>query len=380
LNKPGIVILRATPIHPDPRVEKIGRALAQAGYSIQALGWNRDGSLPVVEYSAGFPIQRLAINASPAQGLGNLPAHLRWQFALFTWLRRQRNSYQVLHACDFDTILPALWAQRLWGKKVIYDIFDFYADMLRATPRPIKSFLRRLDLAAIGRADALLLADDARYAQITGAKPRRSAVIYNSPEDITKNWNPTDPIAPKTDKDVSLRLAYIGLLQLERGLLPLLKVLSDHPEWHLDLAGSGAEAMQIAEKARVLRNVTFHGKVPYDRALALSAAVDVLPAFYDPAIPNHRFASPNKLFEGMMLAKPLVAAHGTSFDRILIQEHCGLVVDYGNCEQLAAALKRLEDPDLRQRLGTNARHAYDTSYGWKKMVERLLDIYQAVIA
>jgi glycosyltransferase involved in cell wall biosynthesis len=131
--------------------------------------------------------------------------------------------------------------------------------------------------------------------------------------------------------------------------------------------------------AQSLPNVTWHGRVPYDQALALNAAADVLPAFYDPAIPNHRFASPNKLFEGMMLAKPVIAAQGTNFDRILIQENCGLVVEYGQLEQIEAGLKRLEDHSLRQRLGNNARLAYETTYGWDRMVERLLDIYRAVI-
>ena len=284
----------------------------------------------------------------------------------------------MIHACDFDTILPALWARTLWGKKVIYDIFDFYADMLRATPRPLQGIVRRLDLSAIGRADALLLADEARYAQIAGAKPRRSAVIYNSPEDINPNWDESAPISPPIDPHQSLRLAYVGLLQVERGLIPLLEVLADHPEWRLDLAGSGAEEDQIVGMSRNLPNVTWHGRVPYDQALALNAAADVLPAFYDPAIPNHRFASPNKLFEGMMLAKPVLAAQGTNFDRILIEENCGLVVEYGSREGIAGALKRLEDRSLRQCLGNNARRAYETTYGWDRMVERLLDIYRAV--
>ncbi len=359
-------------------MEKIGRALTRAGYSVRALGWDRSAGLPANERNAGFLLQRLTVKAPAAQGLGNLPAQLRWQAALFNWLRRERNSYQVIHACDFDTILPALWARTLWGKKVIYDIFDFYADMLRATPRLLQALVRRLDLAVIGQADALLLADDARFAQIAGARARRSAVIYNSPEDINQNWNEAAPVSLQHNQ--SLRLSYVGLLQVERGLIPLLEVLADHPEWGLDLAGSGAEENQIVGMARSLPNVTWHGQVPYDRALALNAAADVLPAFYDPAIPNHRFASPNKLFEGMMLAKPVIAAQGTNFDRILTKENCGLVVEYGSREQIAAALKRLEERSLRQCLGNNARRAYETTYGWDRMVERLLDIYRAVMA
>jgi len=95
--------------------------------------------------------------------------------------------------------------------------------MLRATPRPVRAALRRMEIAAINAADALLLADEARYAQIAGARPRRSAVIYNAPEDQTPTPEPADA------RPWKLRLAYVGLLQVERGLLPLLEVLAQHP-------------------------------------------------------------------------------------------------------------------------------------------------------
>lgn len=373
VNPCSIVILRATPIQPDPRVEKIGRALQQGGYKVRALGWDRAGDLPTQESGAGFPLERLAVRAPWARGLGNLPALLRWQLALLGWLGRERAHYDILHACDFDTVLPALWARRLWGKRVVYDIFDFYADMLRATPNPVRQVLRRLELAAIGQADALLLADPARFAQIAGAHPRRSAVIYNTPEDL-----PAPPTAPAAAHGSRLRLAYVGLLQVERGLPLLLEVLGEHPEWQLDLAGTGGESAQLAQQAARLPNVTWHGRVPYARALALNAAADVLPALYDPAIPNHRYASPNKLFEGMLLGKPVIAARGTNFDRVVLQEDCGLVVEYGNRAQLAAALSRLEDPLLRQQQGAHARQAYDTRYGWPRMTARLLEIYHQV--
>jgi glycosyltransferase involved in cell wall biosynthesis len=369
----NVLILRATPIHPDPRVEKVGRALLQAGYSVQALGWERAGNLPAQDTSAGFPIRRLSVPARPQRGLRNAPALGRWQAAALNWLGQHRREYDLIHACDFDTVAPALWARRLWGKKVVYDIFDFYTDMLRATPGPVKSALRVLDLGAISQADAVILADEARRSQIAGSHPRRLAVIYNSPEDRLAALQAV-PLAARNPA-VRLRLAYAGLLQVERGLLPLLEVLSAHPEWTLDLAGEGAERGLILAQARALKNVTYRGILPYPAALELNYAADVLPAFYDPAIPNHRYASPNKLFEGMMLGRPLLAGRGAGFDRLVDELACGLVVDYGSPEQIAGALRTLEDPALRQRLGQNGRRAYDQTYSWSRMAERLVKLY-----
>ena len=375
--KPRLVICRSNPISPDPRVEKEARTLAQAGYQVSLLGWDRTAALPQQELLDGIPCQRLAIRAEYASGMHNLPDLLCWQWGLLKWLISQRREYDLIHACDFDTVLPALVCQRLYRKKIIYDIFDFYADHLRATPDWIKNAIRNADLRAIDRAEAVILADESRWEQISGSNPRLSAVIYNTPEDTDPKIAAESPM-PSLDR---LQIAYIGLLQVERGLLELLAVLRGHPEWGLDLAGFGGDESRLLEAARDLPNVRWHGRLPYTRAIQISAGADILIATYDPAIRNHRYSSPNKVFEAMLLGKPVIVAQDTNMDRIIRQADCGIVIPYGDIPALEAALHRLQqDLDLRLRLGRNARQAYDTSYSWKIMQHRLLELYQRVAA
>ena len=157
-------------------------------------------------------------------------------------------------------------------------------------------------------------------------------------------------------------------------------MLACHPEWRLDLAGEGAERGLVLERAAGLPNVIYHGVLPYAEALAMSYAADVLPAFYDPSIPNHRYASPNKLYEGMMLGRPVLAARHTGFDRLVAELDCGLVMEYGNKSQIEAALRSLEEPALRLRLGENGRRAYDQIYAWPRMAQRLVDLYAGLEA
>jgi glycosyltransferase involved in cell wall biosynthesis len=376
-----VLVCRSNPVAPDPRVEKIAQTLAQAGYPVRILGWDRSAALPILDQIGDISLTRLPIRAEYARGVGNFPALLRWQWGLLGWLVRHRRDYDLIHACDFDTVLPALLCRSMFGKRVIYDIFDFYADHLRATPTRLKRLIRALDLRLIGWADALILVDDARWTQIEGAHPRRSAVIYNSPADVypalqAADWQ-SDVPPPSGSR---LRLAYIGLLQMERGLFELLAVLQKHPEWSLDLAGFGGDEAAIQEKCAALPNVRWLGRVPYDRALQLSYAADALIATYDPAIPNHRYSSPNKVFEAMMLGKPIIVADQTNMDSTISSAECGLVVPYGDVPALEAALARLaNDPALRRRLGENARCAYEASYSWPIMQSRLLALYAAVI-
>jgi glycosyltransferase involved in cell wall biosynthesis len=315
---------------------------------------------------------RLAIRSEYAKGIRNFPQLLRWQWGLWRWLLANRNEYDFIHACDFDTVLPALWCQFFHGKPVIYDIFDFYADHLRATPELIKKIIRWTDYRAINMVQAVILVDDARRQQISGSRPRKLEIIYNSPQDIWESVQTEN--RPKNSK---LHIAYIGLLQIERGLLEVLELLKNHPEWSLSLAGFGGDAERIERISSGLTNVTNYGRVDYVKALQLSKAADVLFATYDPVIPNHRYSSPNKLFEAMMLSKPIIVAENTNMDRIVQENNCGLVVPYGNLEKLETAFQELEnDPDRRAQLGAAARRAYDYHYGWPQMKQRLQQLYQ----
>jgi glycosyltransferase involved in cell wall biosynthesis len=339
---------------------------------VTLVGWNMAGDLPGFSQVEGFDCYRLDVPARFGRGMVNMFHQLCWQVALLGWLARHRREYQIIHACDFDTVLAGLCCKALFRKKVVYDIFDFYADMLRATPAAVKRAIRWLDLRAINAAEALILADEARFQQINGAHPRRSAVVYNAVEDSTPGDIATTPSG-------GLRLAYFGNLQVERGLLELLEVMSKHPEWRLEMGGFGGDEAMIRAKAIELANVSWHGLVPYERVLEISRGVDILVATYDPAIPNNRYASPNKLFEAMLLGKPIVVAQDTNMDRIVHKAGCGMVVPYGNAVKLAEALQTLQDdPDLRSQLGSNARHAFETTYNWQAMEKRLLQLYASL--
>ncbi|GIV64159.1 MAG: hypothetical protein KatS3mg045_1498 [Bellilinea sp.] len=109
----NVLILRSNPIAPDPRVEKIARALCQQGWRVEVLGWDRTACClpqlrPILVWFTDLPIR-----ARFGSGLGNLPQLLRWQIGLVSLAGSSwQKDFQAVHACDFDTVLPALldWA------------------------------------------------------------------------------------------------------------------------------------------------------------------------------------------------------------------------------------------------------------------------------
>jgi glycosyltransferase involved in cell wall biosynthesis len=369
-----ILFCRATPLAPEPRIYRMAQTLINSGYSITVLGWDMTGEYPLSETWQSVRVLRLRLPVRLGRGLANVRHQLRWQMSLLRWLTAHQREYDLIHACDFDTILPALLARALFRKQVIYDIFDFYADMLRLTPVALKRMIRRIDLWAIGRADGVILADEARQAQIAGALPRRISIVYNTPDEASAGLASLNDTAEFRE---GLQLVYVGLLQRERGLFQILEAMKGHPQWRLDLAGYGPEADMLASHASTMENVTWHGRVDHHTAQALNARADVMVATFDPALPNHRYSSSNKLFEAMLLGKPIIVARETNMDHLVETHQCGLVIPYGDQQALVGALGKLEaDPILRQTLGKNARLAYETTFNWQIMQTRLLGLYK----
>ena len=366
----SVLFLRSNPVAPDPRVAKEAQALADAGYKVGVVAWDRTGELPKVEETPFGLVERLPIKGSFRSGLANLLPLVRFNLALLWHLIKRRSTYDAIHACDFDTVLPALVAAKLLGKKVVYDVFDFYADMLRATPGWIKSIIKKVDLRLMGWVDAVILADESRVKQIQGARPKRLTFIYNSP--------PIEDPFPLPPAPPPLRIAYVGLLQKERGILQVIELLRRNPEWELDLGGFGGDEEEIRRAVADLPNVRYHGRVPYEKALELMSNAHLLFATYDPSIPNHRYSSANKLFEAMAIGRPIVVARDTGMDQLVQQYALGFVVEYGNLAALEDAFARVASWDLQrfEEFSQKAQEVYVTRFAWRIMKERLIALYR----
>ncbi|MCW1311534.1 MAG: glycosyltransferase family 4 protein [Candidatus Rehaiarchaeum fermentans] len=370
-DKGSVVILRSNPIAPDPRVEKEAISLSNNGYEVSILCWDRENKFPSVEEKEFGTIYRLQIPAKFGTGIKNITHLIRWQFGLLKWLCKNRKSYYLIHACDFDTVIPALVCKLFFKKRVIYDIFDFYADMLRNVPNTLKKLIRFIDLKLINHVDAVILADESRIIQIKGSQPKRVIVVYNAPR------NDFDCKNNISNKSKSLTVGYIGLLQKERGIFEMINVISKHEEWKLVIGGFGSDEEYVKSMCTRLKNAEFVGRVPYDETLKIYCGSDVLFATYDPRIPNHRYSSANKLFEAMMLGKPIIVAKNTGMDNLVKKYNLGYVVDYGDEYQLENALSEIYNWSSEKRLdfAKRVKDVYLKEFSWANMEKRLLNLY-----
>ena len=169
-----LILTRGCEVSPDVRVEKIAETLSSLGHSVSVLAWNRGDKLPERESTSFGEIRRFRIRAGYGSGVWLLPKMLWFWLVLFASLLKER--FDAVHACDFDTLPPALLAAKLKGKKVVYDIFDFYAEG-GSVPRALRPVIRFSEKLLMRLADSVIVVDEVRLPYLPDGVRARAEIV-----------------------------------------------------------------------------------------------------------------------------------------------------------------------------------------------------------
>ena len=376
-----ILLLRTNSCAPDPRVEKeVNSLISRGDYTVQILCWDRDGrrgNFPEsLTLSNGMvPILRFGIPASWGGGMrANFLPMLKFEWKLFWWLLIHGREYDTIHACDLLTGLPALVPCRLLRKKLVYDIFDYYA-ATQSGPEWILKLFRTIENAVISFADATIICSEKRKEQIAGSRPKMLTVLHNAPSEKQVQLA-AGGAAPIQGEGNRVRVVYVGNLVEDRFVLNALSCAEKMPEVEFHIGGFGVLKDKIEKLATERDNIYFYGRLPYRDALALERQCHIMLALYDPAVPNHAYAAPNKFYEALALGKPLVMLRGTGMADIVEGEDLGVV-----CEATAQGLhdgfrRLLQRKNEWDAIAERMRMMFREGYRWEMMEQRLLALYE----
>lgn len=363
-----IAFIRGTGIFDDSRSTKEIMALAEAGYRIEVLGWDRHGNAAercaeaFIAVSEKVNFSFFCVRAENGIGIKNIDKMVGWIRWIGKTLKRIDNLHAV-HACDLDAGIAARWFCKSHGVKLVYDIFDYYIDC-HHIPAGLSNIVERMEIKTIDFADATIICTDERKEQISKATPQKVIVIHNSP-DIDQC------LACEEDIDY----VYCGAMSNRRLVSEILEEYENNPELKLSFAGYGPYAQKAEHLAEKYDNFVFWGPIPYSKVLSLEARSRVLSAIYEPTIRNHRLCAPNKFYEALALGKPIIVCEGTGIDRIVQENNIGYVINYDVGQFYKAMHKLLSDPALRSQMGARSRKLYEEKYSWVQMKKILLDMY-----
>jgi len=173
---------------------------------------------------------------------------------------------------------------------------------------------------------------------------------------------------------------FVGRLSFEKGLDNLIEafagVLRHYPKTRLVLVGDGPEKESLAHRLASLnleKHVIMTGSRPYSEViqwLALST-VFVLPSRFE--------CMSYTLLEAMAIGLPCIASRVGGNADLIEDGKTGLMVEPGDVDGLAQALRRLlGDADLQKRLGRSA-HVKVQQFSAEKMREKTVQVYQQVL-
>jgi glycosyltransferase involved in cell wall biosynthesis len=404
--------------------EALARALGQRGVRVVVVTPNY-GAAPLEERD-GFRVRRFPfpIKRPPGRTVLSPRVLLNPLFAVWAglWLARvvRAERASVLHVQNKHMLLPGIIARALTGVPLVLTLRD--GSLIDAAPiclhhgdrRPAdcgvrklwrecsaeyytlymrgrrarlltklaflagwldacfkQRFLRRLD-ALVGVSDGIL-AIYRRSGLLEGV--RRVRTIYTVPPSL-----PVASSAGGAERRRSLGLEgrrvvlYVGKFSPGKGTRDLVVAAARVVETIADaifvFVGDGP--MELPAVPWVLRL----GPLANPEVLALYAAVDVV------VVPSLIPESLSRvILEAMTAGRPVIGTRVGGTPELVEDEVTGLLVERGDVDGLARAIVRLlDDAGLRERLGERARRHVEERFDPKASVDRLVALYDEVLA
>ena len=279
---------------------------------------------------------------------------------------------EVFHFHDPEFLIYGLKLQRK-GKKVIYDVHEDVPKQILSkgyiSPffRKILSFIfSGIEKYVSSRLMAIITVTptiNARFSKIN----KKSVNINNYP--VIEGGK----INPYKNRN---GICYIGSISPIRGVREIIQSLGS-VNCILHLAGSFSSDL-FKEELMAHKNwskVKYYGLM--DSKMALEITKNTLFGFvtFLPE-PNHLDAQPNKMFEYMAAAIPVIASNFPLWKEIIEGNNCGICVNPLDPSEISNAIELLVDnPDIAETMGKNGYRAVVEKYNWEFERKKLLDLY-----
>jgi glycosyltransferase involved in cell wall biosynthesis len=383
-----------------------------AGYTVRtqeiAVAQQAAGLDPHVVTRIGFPVTAGAIDGRAEVAVGGVPYHrlLPWVMpgrmdALYeTHLRHAarltaRLSPAVLHAAsNYANAVIALALRDATQLPVVYEVRGFWEDTwlsrhagtrdLKLSDRYLRT--RALETRCMADADLVVTLGEAMRDEIIerGVDPDKVIIVPNGVSEEFLRPLPDDGGRLRASLGIQPGEYVVGLvssLVAHEGigtLLEAVRILGDRGvRTRALIVGDGPERSALQRQAQALGiDAIFPGRVPMSQVRAYHAILD---AFVVPRTPDRvcQLVTPLKPVEAMASGLPVVVSAVKALAEIVTDKVTGRLSPPLDAAALADCLQGLlADPDLRAKLGANAREWVARDRTWAHNAARYRAAYQ----
>ena len=365
-----IMYIRANGIFSDSRATKEITTFLKSGYRVLVVGWDREGNsrekcAEVFENHANIEFCFFDQQVKDHVGFKNINKLYGWLKFCADVYKKNRSRLSVVHACNLDSCLLFYRQCRKDRIRLVYDIYDYYIDA-HTIPSVLVGLIEQMEIDIINRADVTIICTEERREQIAKAKPKRVAVIHNTPD------------VERIDSSIEYDYFYCGTFCIRRLLEEILDGYEENADLRMGFAGYGIYKDKTIELDEKFDNFTYLNQIKYADCLKHEAKSVCLSAIYEPTVRNHRLCAPNKFYESLALGKPVIVCGGTGIDQVVSKYEIGIVIDYDVKQFYDAVRKLKQNPELCAQMDARARALYDEKYSWSIMEDVLLGTYSEI--
>lgn len=303
-----------------------------------------------------------------------------------------RENPSILHAASNHwNGLTAVTAARELGIPSIYEVRGLW-EVTRGSRNPewagssMYNYIARMEADAAKAATRVFTITNALRDEMIsrGVDGNKIVVLPNGVD--TSRFTPI----PR-DEELALELGlqgktvigYVGSILDYEGLGLLIdaaaQLSTERSDFHVLLVGDGAELERFAlrvQEEQLQDVITFTGRVPHEDVERYYSLVDITP-FPRLPLPVCEMVSPLKPFEAMAMGKAVIASDVAALAEIVTPGENGLLHTKGDAQSLRAELGRLlDDPDLRARLGAQAREWVVANRDWASIAGTVANAYE----
>lgn len=384
----------------DPRVENEVLALQNAGHQVFVLCFNY-GQKSSQEDFYGATIVRRKINLTvknKLKGLNNTIFNFYpkyWSKLIIAFVKEFQ--IETLHIHDLWMLEGGLLANKQLDLPIVVDLHENFVHALKhykySTTFPgnlIISMKRweKKELEWLNGVDHIIVVIEEAKARLEKLGIPSSKIIVVANYVNIEEYSKEDEFLTKslTESYQNYKtLVYTGGFDKHRGLDILLDAIPDiikkFPDFRLILVGGGSTTEELKTQAQNLKieeNVDFPGYLPHSQLVSYVKMSDVciIPHLKTDHTDN---TIPHKLFQYMLMEKPVIASNSKPVERIINKVQSGLIYQYDNSQDLAKKLLMLIDnPQLINELGKKGREAVISEYNWKQTAKNLIALYHKI--
>jgi len=361
----------------DARVFKTSSSLSRKDHDVEIVAVHADG-IPESETKYGFTVTRVKVTTKNFPKVRPVQLVKYFEFLVRVFFR-YRNRVDVVHCNDLNA-MPIGYLLKKFSRnkvKIVYDCHEYETER-DGTSSFEKKVLKFVEKYLIKFADSVITVSDsiARcYSEDYGIdKPK---LVLNCPMLVEQNKYDLFRriLGIRPDQTIFL---YQGGLKGGRGIELILEAFSDleSDENVLVCMGYGPLESAIREKASDYKTIFFHPAVSQDVLLDYTSSADYGILFYEDTCLNHRYCSPNKIFEYLMAGLPVLTSNLYEVRRLVESEGVGIVAQ----ENTVASFREAVTDSLKQDYPAIQANVFSARkrYCWEEQEKVLKEVYDNI--